>query len=122
MNLKLKLEVKNKSVQSWTSTIKTECPCDEELYFKCKNGQCLQKSCKCDGSLDCKDGSDENDTCPNNININGPSIAIIVAIVLIIIPLIAIGIRHTHFLAKKKDFTSQVMKQICTLPKSLSSD
>ena len=36
-------------------------PCDDNTQFTCENGQCIDKSLKCDGRVDCVfDGSDED--------------------------------------------------------------
>jgi hypothetical protein len=33
--------------------------------FKCNNGECINSTSRCDQSIDCRDGSDEQN-CPRN--------------------------------------------------------
>lgn len=33
--------------------------CDESFKFSCRNGQCIDNPKKCNGFIDCDDGSDE---------------------------------------------------------------
>ena len=35
--------------------------------FLCGNGQCMSREWKCDGEIDCDDGSDEGDECENQM-------------------------------------------------------